>query len=113
MDVIYLRGRASVAEVIAGMDDPPSYSAVRTLLGILERKGYLQHERVSNRFIYLPTQPRESAARQAMQRVLQTFFGGSVSNAMTTLLDVADADLPPEEAARLAKLIAKAKDEGR
>ena len=72
MDVIYLHGRASVTEVIKGMDDPPSYSAVRTLLGILERKGYLQHERVSNRFIYLPTQPRESAARQAMQRVLQT-----------------------------------------
>ncbi len=113
MDVIYRRGSATVAEVIEEMEDPPSYSAVRTLLGILERKGCLTHEKSANRFVYLPIQPRENAARQALQRVLQTFFGGSVSDAMATLIDISDADLPPEEAERLSKLIEQAKEEGR
>jgi predicted transcriptional regulator len=70
MDVIYARRRASVAEVLASLPDPPSYSAVRALLGILEGKGHIRHVKEVPRYIYLPTRPRRSAGREALRRVL-------------------------------------------
>jgi BlaI family transcriptional regulator, penicillinase repressor len=113
MDIIYRRERASAAEVAAELPDAPGYSSVRTLLAILERKGHLVHESEGSRYIYRPTQPRRRAGRAALKRVLQTFYDGSVEQAMTALLDVSDSGLSPQERRRLAKLIAQAREEGR
>lgn len=113
MDVIYLRGRASAAHVLAGMPDPPSYSAVRALLAVLESKGHVRHVREGNRYVYLPTRPRGRAGRSALRRVLRTFYDGSVEKAVAALLNVSDADLSPRELRRLARLIEEAKNEGR
>jgi len=113
MDVVYSRGRASVAEVLADLPDPPSYSAVRALLGILESKGHLKHVQEGARYVYLPTRPRGPAGRSALKRVLQTFYDGSVEKAVAALLSVSDADLSDMELRRLAELIDQAKKEGR
>jgi len=113
MDVVYGRGRASAAEVRAGLPDPPSYSAVRTLLSILETKGHLTHVTEGSRYIYLPTQPREHAGRAALRQVLRTFYDGSVGQAVAALLDASAAGLTPEEVAGISRLIARARKEGR
>ena len=113
MDVIYSRGRASVAEVLVGLPDPPSYSSVRALLGVLENKGHLKHVRERTRYVYLPTRPRGHAGRSALKRVLRTFYDGSVEKAVAALLNVSDANLSPEELKRLTRLIDQAKSEGR
>ena len=113
MDVIYRRGRASAVHVLAGMPDPPSYSAVRALLAVLENKGHVRHVREGNRYVYLPTRPRGRAGRSALRRVLRPFYDGSVEKAVAALLNVSDADLSAEELRRLARLIEEAKNEGR
>jgi predicted transcriptional regulator len=113
MDVIYRRGRASVAEVVADIPDPPSYSAVRALLRILEDKGHLKHIQDGPRYVYLPARPRRRAGRAALKRVLQTFYDGSVEKAVAALLDASSPKLSPEEMARLARLVERARKEGR
>jgi predicted transcriptional regulator len=113
MDVIYRRGRASAAEVVAELADPPSYSAVRALLRILEDKGHLRHESEGGKYVYTPTRPREHAGRSALRRVLQTFFDNSAEKAVAALLDLHDAELSPEDLDRLAHLIEQARKEGR
>ena len=112
MDIIYRRGQASAAEVLGEMEDPPSYSAVRAFLRILEEKGHLKHRKEGARYVYLPTQPRRQAARSALQRVLRTFFDGSTEKAVAALITMADADLSPAELDRLAELIREARKEG-
>ncbi len=109
MDIIYRQGRAAAAEVLAALPDPPSYSSVRALLGILETKGHLQHVKDGPRYVYLPTRPRAAAARTALRSVMQTFFGGSVEQTVATLLS--DTPLSPDELARLSRLIDRAKAE--
>jgi len=113
MDVIYARGRATVAEVLAGLADPPSYSTVRTLLRLLEEKGQLRHEEAGPRYVYVPTVPREKARRSAMRNLIQTFFGGSTEDAMAALLDLHDTRRRPLELDRIKSLIDKAHREGR
>jgi len=113
MDVIYRRGRASVAEVVADIPDPPSYSAVRALLRILEDKGHLKHIQDGPRYVYLPARRRRSAGRAALKRVLQTFYDGSVEKAVAALLDTSSRKLSSEEMARLARLVERARKEGR
>jgi predicted transcriptional regulator len=113
MEVIYQQGRATAGEVLAALPDPPSYSAVRALLRVLETKGHLQHQREGARYVYVPTQPRQRAARSALAQVVQTFFGGSVEQTVSTLLSDADTRLSDEELARLAELIERAKEGGR
>ena len=112
MDVIYQRGRASAAEVQAGMPDPPSYSAVRAFLVILENKGLLRHIKEGARYIYLPTQPRRNAGKAALERVLHTFYEGSVAQTVAALLDASEG-VSAEELGRLRRLINKARKEGR
>lgn len=92
MDVIYRLGSASVAEVREGLDDPPSYSSVRTLIGLLEEKGHLAHDRSGTRYIYRPTIPPEVAGRSALSNLLHTFFGGSVEGMVSTLLQSDEVD---------------------
>jgi predicted transcriptional regulator len=112
MDVVYARGRASVAEVLEGLPDPPSYSAVRALLKILETKGHLKHRQEGARYVYLPSRPREHAARRAMKRVLDTFFGGSPEKAVAALLDAADRRLPTADLDRLTQMIERSRKRG-
>jgi predicted transcriptional regulator len=112
MDAVYRRGQASAAEVLKGLPDPPSYSAVRALLKILETKGHLRHKKDGPRYVYVPTRPRNDAARAALKDVLKTFFEGSPEKAVAALLDVADAGLSPETAKNLTRMIEQARKEG-
>ncbi len=112
MDVLYRRGKATAAEVHAAIPDPPSYSAVRAMLRVLEEKGHIRHEAQDLRYIFIPVVPREKARRSAVRHLLETFFEGSPEQAVATLLDVS-RDLSPEELDRLAALIEKARKEGR
>jgi predicted transcriptional regulator len=113
MDIIYRRGRATAAEVADEMPDPPSYSAVRALLRVLEEKGHLKHEQLGPRYSFLPTVARERASRSALARVVRTFFGGSTEAAVAALLDPSHAKLSREELDRLARRIEDARKEGR
>ena len=114
VDVIYRLGQATAAEVTANLPDPPTSTAVRTTLRILEDKGFLTHDDDGVRFIYRPRLPREQARRSVLSDVVRTFFNGSPEQAMATLLDLSPGDLPDEELDRLARLIDQArKDKGR
>jgi predicted transcriptional regulator len=109
MDAVYSRGKATVADVLEALPDPPSYSAVRALMRILEEKGHLRHLQEGPRYLYQPTQPRQSAARSAMEHVVATFFGGSIEQAVTALLSDKEKALDDDEANRLAKIIEEAR----
>jgi predicted transcriptional regulator len=113
MDVIYRSGRATVAEVMASLADPPSYSAVRALLRVLEAKGHLRHEEDGPRYVFLPTIPRERARQSALRQLLHTFFDGSTEQAVAALLDLSSARMSDAELDRLRDLIADARKEGR
>jgi predicted transcriptional regulator len=111
MDIIYARGQATAAEVTAALPDPPSYSAVRALLRILEQKGHLRHQQDGPRYVFLPTVSRDRARRSALRNLVRTFFDGSSAQAAAALID--QAQLSDEEFDRLAELIDKARKEGR
>lgn len=113
MDVVYRLGEASVADVRAEIDDAPSYSAVRALMGVLTDKGHLTHSADGPRYIYRPTVSREQAQASALERVLQTFFEGSPSRAMAALMEVSASDLTDDELDRLEAIIQDARREGR
>jgi predicted transcriptional regulator len=113
MDIIYRRGRATVAEVLADLPDPPSYSAVRALLRVLEEKGHLRHEQDGPRYLFLPTVGRDRARRSALKQLVRTFFDGSAEEAAAALLDMSRDRLAPDELDRLSTLIEKARKEGR
>jgi len=113
IDILYARGRATAAEVLAALPDPPSYSAVRAMLRILEEKGHVRHEQDGPRYIYLPTIGHENAKMSAMRHMLQTFFEGSASQAISALLDDHNAKFSDAELDRLAKVIAEARKAGR
>ncbi len=113
MDVIYRQGRATAAEVLEQMPDPPSYSAVRAMLRVLEEKGIVKHKQLGPRYVFVPTASRESAQRSALRHLLSTFFDGSREKMVAALLNDPPASLPEEELDRLAELIAQAKKEGR
>jgi predicted transcriptional regulator len=111
MEIIYRRGQATAAEVLADLADPPGKTAVRTLLRILEQKGHLRHKQEGLAYVYLPSQPRARAARSAFRRVLQTFFEGSLEKAVAAHLGDA-ADISDDELERLADLIRQARKKG-
>ena len=113
MDVLFRQGRATVAEVLAGMPDPPSYSAVRALLRVLEDKGHVLHEEDGRAYVYRPTVARETARRSALKHLLNTFFDGSAEQAVAALLDLSGPKLSSDELGRLAGQIERAKGEGR
>jgi len=113
MDVIYSKGRATAAEVLEAIPTPPSYSAVRAMLRLLEEKGYLRHEQDGPRYVFLPTLSRERARQSAMKQLLQTFFDNSAEQAVAALLDMSGARLSDEELDRLSEMIERARKEGR
>ena len=113
IEILYQKGRASAGEVLEALHDPPSYSAVRALLRILEDKGHVSHMREGAKYIYLPTQARRHAAQSALAQVVRTFFGGSVEEVVATLVSEPDTRLSEEELDRLAALIEQAREGGR
>ena len=113
MDILYQRGRASAAEILQAMPDPPTYSAVRAKLRVLEEKGHVRHEEESLRYVYLPTIGREKAKRTAVKHLLKTYFNGSPEQIVAALLDVSSTQLTREELDRMAQMIERAKQEGK
>src|SRR5258706_391443 len=109
MDILYRAGRATAAEVRAGLHEAPSDSAVRTLLRILEDKGHVRHELDGLRFVYLPTVARDKAKRSALKHVIDTFFDGSASQVVAALVDLAPGDLDEEEMGRLQRIVDRAR----
>ena len=112
LDVLYKAGRATAAEVQLAMPAAPSYSAVRTLLRILEDKGHVRHEQDGAKYVYLPTVEREAAKRSAMRHLLNTFFEGSTTQAIAALIDEDPARLSQKDLDRLDAAIRRARKEG-
>ncbi|HTL06154.1 MAG TPA: BlaI/MecI/CopY family transcriptional regulator [Gemmatimonadales bacterium] len=112
MDAVFTLGKASVAEVRRELPDPPSYSAVRAILGILEDKGLLRHERDGLRYLYRPTVARGVAQQSALKHLVRTFFDGSPERAAAALLAMSDS-LAAADIKRLTQLIERAEAEGR
>lgn len=112
MDVVYRHGRATAADVLAELPEPPTYSAVRAMLRLLEEKGHVRHEQDGPRYVYLPTVTRDRARRSALRHVVRTFFDGSTEDAVAALLET-DKRLGDDELDRLSALIDAAKKEGR
>lgn len=113
MDFLYQRERASVAEVVAGIADPPGYSAVRAMLRTLEEKGQVKHVEDGRAYVYEPTVRKDAARRGALKHMLRTFFDGSTEKAVAALLDLKGPNLTPVELDRVARLVDQAKSEGR
>lgn len=113
LDVLYRTGRASVADVQAGLPDPPSYSAVRAMLRILEDKGHVRHDREGLRYVYLPTVARDRAKRSALKHLVRTFFDGSAAQVMAALVEMAPRDVDSRELDRLQRLIDDARKDGK
>jgi predicted transcriptional regulator len=112
VDALFRLGRASAAEVRAQLPDAPSYSAVRALLRILEDKGHVRHEQDGPRYVYMPTVARESAKRSALRHLVQTFFEGSTTQAMSALLDSSASKISDAELDRLRRMLDEARKRG-
>jgi predicted transcriptional regulator len=113
MDIVYRRGRASAAEVMADLSGDPSYSTVRTQLRVLEQKGFVRHEESGLRYVYFPAQARTTARRSALRHLIHTFYDGSVENVVSALLGGDGATLSDDELDRIVAIVARAKREGR
>ena len=113
MDALYSLGRASAAEIREAIPNPPSYTAVRTHLSILHERGQVNYSSDGTRYIYEPVVPRDEMAESAISRVMQTFFDNSVEKVVGTLLRRKDSDLSAEQLDRLARMIERARKEGR
>ena len=110
LDVLFRLGRATVSEVREGLPDPPSYSAVRALLRILEQKGHVRHLQDGPRYVFMPTVRRDAAKRSALRHVVNTFFEGSSAAVLATLFEMSARDLTDEELAQLKALIDAARN---
>jgi BlaI family penicillinase repressor len=109
LDILYRAGRATAAEVRAGLPDAPSYSAVRAMLRILETKGHVRHEQDGPRYVFSPTLTRDAAKRSALKHLVNTFFEGSASQVMATLFEMSPRELDADELLRLKRLVRNAK----
>ena len=113
MDVLYKLGKATAAQVEEALAEPPSYTAIRTHLTILEKKGHLKHTQDGPRYVYAPKVAREKMAQKAVKSMLSTFFDNSVEGVVAALLNQEDTKLSRAELERLSSLIEKAKEDGR
>jgi predicted transcriptional regulator len=112
MDFLYQHGRATAADVQANLPEPPSYSAVRAMLRVLEEKGHVHHQQDGPRYVYRPRVGRDRAKRSALRHLVRTFFDGSREQLVAALLDDGAAQLSEDELDRMARLIARARQEG-
>jgi predicted transcriptional regulator len=113
MDILHRRGHATAHEVLEDLTDPPSYSAVRALLRLLEERGHVRHVQDGPRYVFSPAVTRGDARRSALAHVVRTFFAGSVEQTVAALVDSPRSKLSREELERLSLLIDRAKKEGR
>jgi len=113
MDIIYELKEATALQVMERLPAPPSYSAVRALLRVLEQKGHLSHRQEGPRYVFSPLLPREKARRSALRHLLRTFFDDSTEDAVAALLDISEDNLSDRDYQRLMELIHKARKEGR
>ncbi len=113
MNIIFRTGKATATEVLEGMSDPPSYSAVRATLRVLEQKGHLKHQHDGARYVYTTTVNKDKARKSALDQLLTTFFDGSAANVVATLLENSKDDMTPDELDRLSSMIDNARKEGR
>ncbi len=111
MDAIFALGEASVSDVHQKLADPPSYSAVRTMIRLLESKGLLKHRQEGTKYVYRPIQSKESASKSALSHLVQTFFGGSPSDAVAALFET--EKLSKNDLKQIETLIHEARKEGR
>ncbi|HUK32299.1 MAG TPA: BlaI/MecI/CopY family transcriptional regulator [Vicinamibacterales bacterium] len=109
MDILYRRGRATAGEVMEDLSGDPNYSTVRTQLRVLEEKGHVRHEEVGLRYVYSPAVPRGSARKSALRHLVDTFFDGSVENAVAALLGGEGAKLSDDELDRIADLVKRSR----
>jgi len=113
MDIVYAHGEASIADILAEIPDPPARGAMGRLMAILESKGHLKHYQKGRQYIYQPIVSRKKAGPSAMRRVVDTFFCGSLGQAVAAHLAQRDTDISDEELNRLAELIRQARRKGR
>jgi BlaI family transcriptional regulator, penicillinase repressor len=113
MDALYTLGKATAAQILEQIPNPPTYTAIRTHLTILEKKGHVRHASDGTRYIYEPLVAREQMGRRAIDTVLKTFFDNSVEQVVAALLNSEETNVSREELERLARLIEQAKEEGR
>ncbi len=113
MNIIFSRGRATATEVMEGMAEPPSYSAVRATLRVLEQKGHLKHQHDGTRYVYIPTVNRERVRLSALDQLLTTFFDGSAANVVATLIERQKGNMSDDELDHLSQMIEDARKEGR
>jgi predicted transcriptional regulator len=113
MNIIFRTGSATATEVMEGMAEPPSYSAVRATLRVLEQKGHLRHQHDGTRYVYTPTVNKEKARKSALDQLLTTFFDGSAANVVATLIESSKDEMTSEELDRLSDMIHNARKEGR
>ncbi len=113
LDILYERGRASAADIQTALPDPPSYSATRALLRVLEEKGHVRHEEDGPRYVFMPRVSKDRARRSALKHLLQTFFDDSAGSVVAALLDVSAKKLTPQELDRIEALIEGARKEGK
>lgn len=113
MEILYQRSQASASEVRESMEDPPSYSAVRAMMRVLEEKGHVKHQVDRLKYVYVPIVTREKAKRSAVKHLLSTFFRDSPEQVVAALLDVSSRRLTREELDRMSEMIEQAKKEGR
>jgi BlaI family transcriptional regulator, penicillinase repressor len=113
MNIIFRQGTATATDVLEAMADPPSYSAVRATLRVLEQKGHLRHQHDGVRYVYTPTVNREKARISALDHLLTTFFEGSAASVVATLLEQSKDQMTPDDLDRLSSLIEQARKEGR
>src|SRR5262249_11803181 len=113
MEIVYRRGEATAAEILDDIDDAPSYSTVRALLRVLVEKGHLQHREDGPRYVYAPTLSRQKARSSALAQLVDTFFEGSASQAVSALLGSPQTKLSRSELDELSALIEAARGKGR
>lgn len=113
MDILHRRGEATVADVIAELPDPPTYSAVRSILRILGEKQVIRFKEDGPRYVYFPAEPTEAAREHVLAHVVRTYFGGSPEQAVTALLSMSDAKLSDAEIGRQRDAIARARSSGK
>ena len=113
VESVYRLGRPTVSEVLADLPDPPSYSAVRAMLGKLERKGFVKHQEDGPRYVYFPAVSPERARHTAMQHLVETFFQGSAESAAAALLGMSEVAVDADTIERLKASVAQARKEGR
>jgi predicted transcriptional regulator len=113
LEFLFRAGQGTAAQVREAMPDPPSYSAVRATLRILEDKGLVSHEDREGTYLYSPTVPREKARRSAVRSLIDTFFEGSPVDAAVALLGSSKARFSPQDLERLSEIVEKAKREGK